>query len=168
VSSFRYIAKAKKKDEIVAAAHNAAVAERDTYEPASERSPHKPAGTDSGSASTATATVAAAGSSGGEGGASLGVATAAHAQALALEHKRNPNGYALSQAYEMRIASELKTIKSAGLPAPSLSAEEQRALRDARIPPPFVASTSISDALESFRLAAQGDNAALHRVFAGW
>lgn len=90
--------------------------------------------------------------------------------ALATEQQRNPNGYAMSQAYELRIAAEIKAIKNAK-PTPrgkKLSRDEQRELLDATIPAPAVATTSITDALAHFKSALTGDNVALQRVFAGW
>lgn len=158
-----YIQKAAHKDEIVAAAYAAALTERDSYQPPTASTKPTAAQQHDTGVNSAMATFALASGSG-------TVATSMASTALATEQQRNPNGYAMSQAYELRIAAEIKAIKNAK-PTPrgkKLSRDEQRELLDATIPAPAVATTSITDALAHFKSALTGDNVALQRVFAGW
>ena len=62
----------------------------------------------------------------------------------------------------------LKAFKMSNAAPIKLTHEEQRSLRDATIPAPSVASTSIAATLASFQEAIDGDNSALQKVFAGW
>jgi hypothetical protein len=167
-----YIQKATRKDEIVGSAYAAAIVERDTYQPPPTTAAPKPAAVQQSSYSGAAAAVVAAPVSAASvmpisNGMST-VDSAMASTALATEQQRNPNGYALSQAYELRIAAELKAFKMSNAAPIKLTHEEQRSLRDATIPAPSVASTSIAATLASFQEAIDGDNSALQKVFAGW